>query len=166
MAAAKGRSSGDIVTCPSCGRRNRVPDAVKGIPHCSVCHQPLPWLVKAEGEAFSMIAEEPRLPVVVEFWAPWCGPCRMVAPALERLAREFAGRLKVVKVNVDESPSVADRFGVQGIPLILLMQQGREVDRLVGAVPVDKLVHWVESRLQGADGKRTGTRRGAKFPTT
>jgi thioredoxin 2 len=78
----------------------------------------------------------------------------MVAPALERLAREFAGRLKVVKVNVDESPKLADRFGVRGIPLILFMQQSSEVDRLVGAVPADKIIHWVKGWLDGRDHKR------------
>jgi thioredoxin-like negative regulator of GroEL len=75
----------------------------------------------------------------------------MVAPALERLAQEFAGRLKVVKVNVDESPKLADRFGVRGIPLVLLMQQRREVDRLVGALPADKLIHLVKTWLDGGD---------------
>jgi thioredoxin-like negative regulator of GroEL len=75
----------------------------------------------------------------------------MVAPALERLSREFAGRLKVVKVNVDESPRMADRLGVRGIPLILLMQQGSEVDRVVGAVPADKLIHLVRAWLDRSD---------------
>lgn len=152
--ADNGPTSDDIVTCFSCGRRNRVPPSARGTPACSVCHQPLPWLVKTDGGDFSAVAEESKLPVVVEFWAPWCGPCRMVAPALERLAREFAGRLKVVKVNVDESPVLADRFGVRGIPLILLMQHGSEVDRLVGAVPADGLIHWVKARLEGGDRKR------------
>ncbi|HJQ94710.1 MAG TPA: thioredoxin [Acidimicrobiia bacterium] len=141
--------SGEIVSCVSCGRRNRLPPSAKGTPRCSVCHQPLPWLVETDDSDFSAVAEESRLPVVVEFWAPWCGPCRMVAPALERLAREFAGRLKVVKVNVDESPRLADRFGVRGIPLLLLMQQRREIDRLVGAQPADKLIHWVKGWLEG-----------------
>ena len=149
--AEKGALSGDIVSCASCGRRNRLPASARGSPRCSVCHQPLPWLVNTNDSDFVSIAEESRLPVVVEFWAPWCGPCRMVAPALDRLAREFVGRLKVVKVNVDESPRLADRFGVRGIPLIMLMQQRREIDRLVGAVPADKLIHWAKGWLDGRD---------------
>lgn len=150
--ADNGPSSGDIVSCVSCGRRNRIRPSARGTPRCSVCHQPLPWLVKADDWDFLAIAEQSRLPVVVEFWAPWCGPCRMVAPALERLAREFAGRVKVVKVNVDEAPVLSDRYAVRGIPLILLMQQGSEVDRLVGAVPADRLIHWVKGRLEADDG--------------
>jgi thioredoxin 2 len=75
------------------------------------------------------------VPVVVDFWAGWCGPCRMISPVLEDLAREHAGRLKVVKVDVDANPGLAARFGAQSIPLLVVMREGREVDRIVGALP-------------------------------
>jgi thioredoxin 2 len=87
------------------------------------------------------------VPVLVDFWAPWCGPCRMVSPAVEAAARELAGRLKVVKLNVDEAPGIAGRYGVQGIPLLVLHRDGREVDRLTGAVPPPQLRGWLDRHL-------------------
>jgi thioredoxin len=89
------------------------------------------------------------LPVVVDFWAPWCGPCRMVAPALERIAADLAGRLRVAKLNVDESPRAAERFQVQGIPTMLFVKNGRVVDRVVGALPEPQIRGRVEKLLSG-----------------
>jgi thioredoxin 2 len=131
-----------VVSCPSCGRRNRVRPTGQGHPACAACHAPLPWLVDADSASFA--AETiASVPVVVDFWAAWCGPCRMVAPVLEQLAREHAGRLKVVKVDVDRSPDVAQRYQAMSIPLLVVMRDGREVDRLVGAQPK----HVLERRL-------------------
>jgi thioredoxin len=88
--------------------------------------------------------------VLVDFWAPWCGPCRVVSPVVERVGRALAGRLKVVKLNTDEAPDVAARYEVQGIPLLVLIGAGREVDRLVGAVAEPQLRRWVEEHVSGA----------------
>jgi len=127
------------VRCPACGRRNRVPTSAAGSPRCAQCHAPLPWLVSAGDDTFDAVAARARLPVLVDLWAPWCGPCRMVAPAVEQLATELAGRLKVVKVNVDEAPSVAARFDAMSIPTLLVLSGGKPIDRIVGALPAPQL---------------------------
>lgn len=127
------------VRCPTCGTRNRVPTAATGSPRCGSCHSALPWLVDAGDATFDEVAARARLPVLVDLWAPWCGPCRLVAPAVEQLASELAGSLKVVKVNVDEAPAVAARFGVRSIPTLLVLSGGTTIDRIVGALPADAL---------------------------
>ena len=86
-------------------------------------------------------------PVVVDFWAPWCGPCRMVSPALEQLARDLAGKVKLVKVNVDTSPQVSQRFEVQAIPTLLVLRRGQVAARQTGAVPLAALRTWVDNTL-------------------
>jgi len=134
----------DIVTCSNCGKRNRLPAAARGVARCAACHTALPWLTSAGDGDFDEVVTVASLPVLLDLWAPWCGPCRVVAPGVERAARELAGRLKAVKVNVDEAPRVAERFGVRGIPTLLVLRQGREVARQVGAVPPAALLRWVE----------------------
>ena len=134
----------EIVPCPNCGKRNRVPAAAGGVPRCAACHTALPWLTAAGDGDFDQVVTASTLPVLLDLWAPWCGPCRVVAPGVERAARELAGRLKAVKVNVDEAPRVAEHLGVRGIPTLLLLRDGREIARQVGAVPPPTLLRWVE----------------------
>lgn len=126
--------AGPVVACPSCGTKNRVPVAAKGHPRCSTCHADLPWLVDVGDGGFASAVDTDRL-VIVDLWAPWCGPCRMVAPVLATLSRDFAGRVKVVKVNVDESPHVARRFDARSIPMLLFMRRGEVVNTVIGAQP-------------------------------
>jgi thioredoxin 2 len=142
-------AQGAIIACPNCGKKNRVHASPSGVPRCSVCHTLLPWIVEAGPDTF---AEEinASVPVLVDFWAPWCGPCRMVSPLVERAGREHAGQLKVVKLNVDEAPEISDRYQVRGIPLLVLFRGGSEVDRLVGAVPHAKLSEWLDPHLAPA----------------
>ena len=138
-----------IVACPSCGTKNRVPTSAAGAPRCRRCHADLPWMVDADAREFDE-AVTTRLPVLVDLWAPWCGPCRMIAPGVEAAALELAGRLKVVKVNVDEAPEVSGRFGVQGIPTMLVLRTGEPVGRQVGALPADQVVSWVRQIIDFA----------------
>ena len=136
-----------VVRCPACGVRNRLADDAAGRPRCSRCHADLPWLVEAGGADLERIIGRSALPVLVDLWAPWCGPCRAVAPALERLAADAAGSVRVLKVNVDESPEVSARLGVQGIPTMVLFADGREIARQVGALPGDAIRRWVDGAL-------------------
>ena len=94
----------------------------------------LPWVVDADGASFEAEAGA-SVPVVVDLWAPWCGPCRMISPVLERLAAEHARALKIIKVNVDAEPALGARFDARSIPLLVVLRGGREVDRIVGALP-------------------------------
>ncbi len=135
----------DVVACPSCGKRNRVPAAATGVPRCAACHTPLPWLTSAADGDFDGVAVESPVPVLVDLWAPWCGPCRVVSPVLEALATELAGRIKLVKVNVDEAQATGTRFEVRGIPTLIAMRDGHEVARQVGAAPADRLRSWIET---------------------
>src|SRR6202790_1836970 len=140
--------SAELVRCRHCGRRNRVPSAAAGIPRCGHCHQPLPWIADADDDSFAEIAEAASLPVVVDLWAPWCGPCRMVSPALAQVATDLRGRIKLVKVNVDDSPKIQQRFAVQAIPTLLVLRQGEVVARQAGAAPAARLRAWIEEAIK------------------
>ena len=137
-----------VVSCPACGTRNRVPQARHGRVRCASCHTDLPWLVSADDATFDDAVTRSSLPVLVDIWAPWCGPCRAIAPVVEQLAAENAGKLKVVKVNADDSPQVSARHQVTGIPTLLFYADGKEVSRTVGAAPAAQLRQWVGSALQ------------------
>ncbi|MFZ5516725.1 MAG: thioredoxin [Candidatus Zhuqueibacterota bacterium] len=98
-------------------------------------------------KSFDELIQHAELPIVVDFWAPWCGPCKMVSPALERLAREFKGKLTVIKINTDEKPHIAGRYQIQGIPTIMMFRNGNPVMRLVGALPYESIKKEVEKNL-------------------
>jgi thioredoxin 2 len=138
-----------LIRCGHCGQANRVPAAAAGTPRCGKCHQPLPWIADADDTTFREVAEAARIPVLVDLWAPWCGPCRMVSPALEQLARDLAGQVKLVKVNVDTSPRVSQRFGAQAIPTLLVLRGGQVTARQTGAAPLAALRTWVDNALAG-----------------
>jgi thioredoxin 2 len=146
----------NVVQCENCGRKNRVPAAARGTPRCAQCHNPLPWVTEADDHSFAEVANAGSLPVLVDVWAPWCGPCRMVSPVLDRLAQELAGRVKLVKVNADAAPGVAGRFSVQGIPTLLLMRRGQVVARQTGASPEPALRSWLERALSDSASAPTG----------
>lgn len=136
-----------ILRCSICGAANRITPSPRGAPHCGTCAKPLPWLVNATDATFEVeVRAAPT--VVVDLWAPWCGPCRFVGPILEELVRDWAGRLKVVKVNVDENQRLALRYDARSIPTMLVMRDGQVVDRIVGALPKPALVARLEPNLK------------------
>jgi thioredoxin 2 len=132
------------VACSSCGQLNRVPPArIADKAHCAACKVALLPLAKPialeSAEEFDELVRASPVPVLVDFWAAWCGPCRMVAPELEKLARDRAGRVVVAKVDTDAVPDVAGRFGIRSIPTLVLMRGGREAKRVAGAMPANAI---------------------------
>src|SRR5262245_32924513 len=133
-------SKGVIVTCPTCGQRNRLAfDKLGAETRCGKCQTPLappaaPVDIPDEA-AFDAVVGRSALPVIVDFWAPWCGPCHMVAPELASVARQAAGRYLVVKINTDAVPALGDRFGIRSIPTMAVFDRGREAGRTSGARP-------------------------------
>lgn len=135
-----------VIPCPECGAKNRVTSTPRGTPRCAKCKHALPWVMDSAQATFDADLTS-SVPVLVDFWAPWCGPCRMVSPIVEKVAARRAGGLKVLKVNVDDNPGLAQRYGAQSIPLLVLFRDGREVARQVGAVPEPQLTAWLEPHL-------------------
>ena len=103
--------------------------------------------VKATDTSFEQEVLKSDTPVLVDFWAEWCGPCRMIGPSLEDISKEMDGKLKVVKVNIDENPTTPSRYGVRSIPTLLLFKNGQVAATKIGALPKSKLYEWVESVL-------------------
>jgi thioredoxin 2 len=131
---------GVIARCPSCGKSNRLRyENLNRTIRCGNCHTNLPPpgepVDVPDAAAFDTIVQRTPFPVVVDFWAPWCGPCRMMAPELETAARDMAGRALVVKVNTDAVPELGERFRIMSIPTLAVFRQGREISRVSGVRP-------------------------------
>jgi thioredoxin 2 len=148
-----------LVRCPSCGATNRVPvGATSGRRAvCGRCKTPLP-ASSAASDSRPMIVTDARfaddvarspLPVLLDLWAEWCGPCHMVAPTVEKLAADLAGRVRVAKLNIDDNPRTAAQFGVRSIPTLLILKDGQEVDRLIGVQPKEEILRRLQ-RVMGA----------------
>ena len=129
----------ELIRCGHCGQMNRVPAAAAGTPRCGKCHQPLPWIADADDTTFGEVAEAAKIPVIVDLWAPWCGPCRMVAPELQKVAARQAGQAIVVKVNTDELSDLGQRFGIRSIPTLAVFEGGKEIARESGARPAPEI---------------------------
>jgi thioredoxin 2 len=152
MAAAEFDDRGIVVTCPSCGQKNRL--AYERLGHavrCGKCkhtlNPPAVPLEIATTADFDRLVARASVPIVVDYWAPWCGPCRMVAPELQKVAGRQAGRALVVKVNTDQLTDLGERFGIRSIPTLAVFAGGREVSRTAGARPAEDIEQFIEQAV-------------------
>ncbi len=138
------------IVCPHCDGINRVPSARVGEgAKCGKCHQPLfaQQPLALDEARFARHAQNSDIPLLIDFWAPWCGPCRMMAPAFEQAAAQLEPALRLVKINTEEAQQLGARFGIRSIPTLMLMRGGREVARQAGAMDARGIVNWVRQQL-------------------
>jgi len=138
------------IVCPHCHTTNRVKTAdLANAPDCGSCHQPLftgqPLALDEAG--FDRHIGRSQIAVLVDFWAPWCGPCRMIAPIMEKLSGQYSGKIKFCKINVDQNMASAQRYGAMSIPLLVFFKDGKEVGRSVGALPEPELRSKIDAAL-------------------
>jgi thioredoxin 2 len=155
MASLQVDDRGVIVTCDSCGQKNRLVYDRMGQPvQCGKCRKELPPpgvpLEAASTADFDRLIQHASIPVVVDYWAPWCGPCHMVAPEIEKVAARNAGKLLVVKVNTDALSDLGLRFGIRSIPTLAVFAGGREATRTTGARPAADIERFIQSATQSA----------------
>jgi thioredoxin 2 len=154
MNAARADAKGVIVSCAACGKANRLAyPSLRKASRCGHCQTALAApgvpVEVADTSTFDAIVQQSALPVLVDFWAPWCGPCRMVAPELARVAAQTSGEFLVIKVNTDQLTDVAARFQIRSIPTLGLLHRGQEIDRLSGARPAADILQFARRASSG-----------------
>ena len=137
--------------CEKCSRLNRIQIGTSKEPVCGACKTPLPVtgaLVEASDASLQNLINRSPLPIVVDVWAPWCGPCRAFAPTFEEFSEQYAGKIVFVKLNSDQNQQSARQFGIRGIPTILIFKNGTEVTRQSGAIPFEQFGQWLDQNIK------------------
>ncbi|SDS72969.1 thioredoxin family protein [Actinopolymorpha singaporensis] len=138
------------VTCEHCGRTNRVRATAESAPRCGHCNSALPWVVDTDNDTYTDIVERSQVPVLIYMCAPWCPPCRHMTPILEQVAKDLAGWVKLVEVEVDEAPEIPERLAIRSVPALIFMKRGKALATHVGAAPALIVRAWVEETLAKA----------------
>lgn len=137
------------LVCPHCGKLNRLPASkLANGAHCGSCHKRIftAGAIKVDEDQLQRHIQKNHVPVLVDFWAPWCGPCKMMAPVFEQVAAEFEPGIRFLKLNTEQYPNVSARLGIRGIPTLILFHQGRELSRISGALDRAGLSSWIQQQ--------------------
>jgi thioredoxin 2 len=135
------------VTCERCGRMNRIRSMAECAPHCGSCNSALPWVVDTSDDTYSDIVETSQVPVLIYMCAPWCPPCRRMTPVLEEVAKDLAGQVKLVEVEVDEAPRITELLAVRSVPTLIVIKGGKVLATHVGPAPAVTVRSWAEEAL-------------------
>ena len=143
-------STGQQIVCGHCGKINRLPaERAPGAARCGSCHRPIfsGHPIEVDETGFGRHVAHSDIPILVDVWAPWCGPCRAMGPTFERAAKQLEPKVRLLKLNVDTAPTIASRLRISSIPTLLLMKDGREIARSTGAVDARTIVTWTRARI-------------------